>query len=257
MKKIEGLLRFVTGSGSRGIYQAIINQIRPHDTLIVPFLGTCPVTRSLRLPELVIANDANPQIVQCWRHAMPQIEYHSEAVVTFLSRLQWKDFGRTVLLIAPPKVLETRVSGNHFRIMDQEDHLELIEALLSHVPREGVDVIISTSPSKLYETRLRAPAWRRETLTNPSKGGRTPHHLYMNYPVPIQLHDDSFLGVNATDRTRFKRLLEREGEKLRRLNPLELQKYLNFVNEVGQERLQQLHDRTADRVEMEFAHSRL
>ena len=45
MIKIPGLTTYFGGKGSAGTYQRIINHIRPHDTLIIPFLGNYALTR--------------------------------------------------------------------------------------------------------------------------------------------------------------------------------------------------------------------
>src|SRR5690606_19211545 len=65
--KIANIAHYFGGKGSSGTYQTIINEIRPHDVLIVPFLGNCAITRYIKRSETTIGIDASSFIIACWK----------------------------------------------------------------------------------------------------------------------------------------------------------------------------------------------
>ena len=55
------------GKAASGTYQRIVNHIRPHDTLVIPFLGNCAITRVIKWPSRVMLNDHD--LLDKWRAA--------------------------------------------------------------------------------------------------------------------------------------------------------------------------------------------
>lgn len=71
--KIANITHYFGGKGSSGTYQAIINEIRPHDVLVVPFLGNCAITRYIKRSGHTIGIDASSFIIDCWK----EMQYRS------------------------------------------------------------------------------------------------------------------------------------------------------------------------------------
>ena len=69
---------YTGGKESAGTYQKIINEIRPFDLLIVPFLGHCAITRNIDLKGAkVIGIDINPNVINAWyKEGFNFIELH-------------------------------------------------------------------------------------------------------------------------------------------------------------------------------------
>ncbi len=56
------------GKAVSGVYQAIINQIPPHDVYIEPFVGGAGVLRHKRPAKANIAIDLSDEAAQIWRN---------------------------------------------------------------------------------------------------------------------------------------------------------------------------------------------
>ena len=67
---IYGLENYPGCKGAAGVYQNIISHIPKCDTLIVPFLGHCAITRDIKRPKCLISNDLDPFVYACWREAL-------------------------------------------------------------------------------------------------------------------------------------------------------------------------------------------
>ena len=57
---------YLGGKGSPGTYQSIINEIPPHKTLLVPFLGNCAIVRKIKPALLSVLIDCNPTVIEEW-----------------------------------------------------------------------------------------------------------------------------------------------------------------------------------------------
>jgi len=113
MIKLPTISTYYGGKGSSGTYQKIINHVRPHDTLIIPFLGNCALTRSMEWPAQVIANDLDPYIIDQWRDAElgPRLDLYNLPALDFLATvLKRPSLGRVVIYCDPPYPLDSRKS---------------------------------------------------------------------------------------------------------------------------------------------------
>ena len=67
MIKIKGIETYPGGKAASGSFQKIINEIPPHEMLVIPFLGNCAVTRNISRADTTIGIDACSQIVSVWK----------------------------------------------------------------------------------------------------------------------------------------------------------------------------------------------
>jgi DNA adenine methylase len=228
MLKIPGLNTYFGGKGASGTYQRIINHIRPHDTLLIPFAGNCAVTRAIRWPGRVLVNDLDVAVVAAWRAADlgPQLEVHNLPALDFLSMaLARPDLGRVVVYCDPPYPLDSRKSQrliyNHE--MTDQQHQQFLDA----VRWLRVDCLVSTYPNDLYAQQLRH--WHRTEFQSQTRKGPATEWLFYNYPTPQVLHDDSFSGENYRQREYTKRKAARWVANYRKMSAHEQQRVLRQI----------------------------
>jgi len=228
MIKIPTISTYYGGKGSSGTFQKIINHIRPHDTLIIPFLGNCALTRKMRWPAQVIANDLDPFIIDQWRAANlgPQLDLYNLPALDFLATvLKLPDLGRIVIYCDPPYPLDSRKSQREvykFEMTDQ-DHQEFLAA----VRLLRVDCLISTYPNQLYAGQL--SHWQRTEFQSQTRKGPATEWLFYNYPAPTVLHDDSFSGENYRQREYTKRKAARWVANYKKMPAHEQQRILGQI----------------------------
>lgn len=225
MIKLPTISTYYGGKGSSGTYQKIINHIRPHDTLIIPFLGNCALTRHIRWPAQVIANDLDPFIIDQWREARlgPRLDLYNLPALDFLvAVLKRPDLGRVVIYCDPPYPLASRKSPQlrYTHEMTDRDHDELLTALRFL----RVDCLISTYPNDHYAQQL--SHWHRTEFQSQTRHGPATEWLFYNYSPPDVLHDARFAGIDYRQREYIKRKAARWVAKWKELKPHERQHIL-------------------------------
>lgn len=202
------------GKAGAGVYQAIINQMPPHETYIEPFVGGGGVLRHKRPADQTIVIDRSELVIAQWR----QVEWIAAICqdgIEYLERRPWT--GRELVYCDPPYLPETRSDSRQLYLyeMDGGDHERLLTVLLG-LP---CPVAISGYASDLYADRL--SGWRVATFTGTTRGGPRTEYLWMNYPEPAALHDYRYLGADYRERERIKRKALRWRQGLDRLPELE------------------------------------
>lgn len=228
MIKINGLDNYFGGKGAAGTYQQIINCIRPHDILIIPFLGNCAVTRYIRRSNTTIGIDADPRIIKLWeKEKFDWIKLYCgcgiKALEGFLISVAQDN--RCSIYCDPPYLIESRKSKKNVYEyeMSYEDH----ERLLKAIKQFNCDVLISTYPNDLYANELKD--WYCISFQSATRQGMATELLYMNYKPDGTLHDYSFLGKNFRERERIKKKVNRWAKNLNRLNAFERNAILNAI----------------------------
>ena len=90
---------------------------------------------------------------------------------------------------------------------------------------------ISGYYSDLYAELL--PGWRSIQFPAMTRGGSVATEwLWMNYPVPFELHDCHYLGKNFRERERINRKKKRWHDRLLKMDPLERQAILSAIDEL-------------------------
>lgn len=207
--KIEGLDNYFGGKSGSGVYQKIINQIRPHNRLVVPFLGNCGVTRNIKRSDTTICIDTSCFVVEKWNTAcLPgSIIINGDSIEFLGTNIYYNgDSGsRTVIYADPPYPLSSRKSSAEVydNELSDDDHVRLLETL----KRQKCDVLISTYENDIYKEMI--ADWRLITFSAMTRRGAATEYLYMNYEEPQELHDYSFLGENFRERERIKKKIDR------------------------------------------------
>lgn len=225
--------------GGKGLcFRHLINQIPPHQLLIVPFAGHCSVTRNLRLPARVHLNDSDVEVFRWWCRLLEgkspeSVSKYSDRIllsvqcgIELLETLKTEvEPAGTFVYCDPPYLLETRKSGPRYRCeMSTEDHVRLLR-ILCQLP---CCVMISGYWSELYMDQLNG--WRTFSFSTQTRQGPATEWVWCNYSEPRALQDYRWLGSNK--RERFK-LLRRERnliQKLSRLPELERRALLAAVD---------------------------
>ena len=228
MIKLPTISTYYGGKGSSGTYQKIINHVRPHDTLIIPFLGNCALTRQIQWPAQVIANDLDPYIIDQWREARlgPRLDFYNLPALDFLATvLKRPDLGRVVVYCDPPYPIDSRKSQElrYTHEMTDRDHEEFLTA----VRFLRVDCLVSTYPNDRYAQQL--SHWNRTEFQSMTRGGPRTEWLFYNYPTPTVLHDDSFSGENYRQREQTKRKAARWVANYRKMPAHEQQRILGHL----------------------------
>jgi len=214
------------GKGAAGSYQKIINCIRPHETLIIPFLGNGSVLRNLKPCQQTFAYDIDEDVIKKWQAAPVDRNIYLGSL-SFMESLKKPRAGKdTVIYMDPPYPWETRGKTRYKFDLGATSHYQL----LSIAKKLNCDVLISTYPNKMYESEL--STWYHIDYKSMTRGGVRTERLYMNYdPGKIEeLHDYSYLGENCTDRQRIKRKIQRFKNKLSELPVLERNAILNGLD---------------------------
>ena len=189
--------------GKGGCYQRIISLIPPHSTYIEPFVGGGAIVRK-KLPSdrtIILDLDANALNRVSKSLAFPVEAIHGCAL-NFLSNYNFR--GDEVIYCDPPYLPSTRKKSKIYKYeFDVEHH----KALLALLKRLDANVILSGYWSELYEKEL--ADWTLVQFTTQSRRGKITECLWINYPIPYELHDYRFIGDTFGKRQSIKRKLSR------------------------------------------------
>ncbi|MDP2687513.1 MAG: DNA adenine methylase [Aequorivita sp.] len=250
------------GKGSSGVPQQIINIIPPHETLIIPFLGHCAITRCIKPAKktLLIEKDRivflywinnftsahivdgdykwNDFSVSCGSH-FPNLQIYNKCGIEFLENLnpyferfnpnESKVYRKCVVYCDPPYLLETRTSGPRYKHeMTVEDH----ERFLNAVTKIDAPVLVSHYKNDMYDSHLKG--WNTISFMSQLRTGKQRREtVYFNYEKPTELHDYSYFGNNYRQRESYKKAATNMLAKFERMKPLERNFILNELQKSG------------------------
>lgn len=214
--KNKVLKTYFGGKNGSGVYQQIINQIRPHDVYMELFAGSGAIVQYKKpAPVATYINDVDPNIIAAWNGCsidIPNCAISESCAVDFLNSFIFDPGLRYVIYLDPPYPLTSRRSDRevyNFEMTDDQ-HRELLTVARS-LPG-NVDVLISTYENPMYSEMLQG--WNLHTFTAQTRKGPATEFLYMNYNNEGKLHQYDLLGTDYIDRQRIKRKIERETKKL-------------------------------------------
>ena len=219
----------VGGKGGPGVWQAIINQMPPHDVYIEPFLGNGSVLLHKRPARLSIGIDLDPEVIQ-------RFERPKGCELVCGNSLSWlrlrKDWTGSELIYAdPPYLLSTRNSQRRYyrcEMLTEPEHAEFLRIARS-LPCK---VVISGYWSALYVATL--PDWRTVKYTAVDRRGRRREEiLWCNFPEPFALHDYRFLGRDHRQRQDIRRKTARWKNKLAKMPLLERAGILAAISDLS------------------------
>lgn len=217
------------GKGGNGTYQSIINEIPPHDTLIIPFAGNCAITRNIKPANMTILNDIDPEVIKRWANDYipnKDLILSNKDFRRFFS--SYKFLPDNFIYCDPPYLKSSRKSNAdvyNFEMSDR-DHIDLLQIII----KLNCNVAISSLPNKLYDEYLHG--WRKVEYKNITRRGLVIESLYCNYNIiDGALHDYNFLGKDFIDRQRIKRKINQMVLKLSKLNDKERMAIITKLND--------------------------
>ena len=235
--KVNGFENGYTGGKeAAGTYQKIINEMRPFDLLIIPFLGHCGITRNIDLGEAkVIGIDINPEVISAWKRMdFRFIDLHVGCGWDITSQiLATRDLKyKKVCIYADPTYRMESIKSNKkpypFTMTDDE-HRRFLTAAELWSFEANVDVLISHYPDPVYDTWL--SEWRTIEFESTTRQGSALEKLYMSYKHETgQLHDYQFVGDDKHERYNLKhRAAKNLVAKLERLEPRKKQAMIHYL----------------------------
>lgn len=195
------------GKGGDGVYQTIINLMPPHKIYIEPFLGAGAIMRAKRpAPVSSIGVDIDTAPIGIFHEKLAwgvrPLYLINEDGIEFLSKCDYCNNPDTLVYCDPPYLMETRKSKRPlYRFeMTTDQHIKLLNVIMDI----KCMVMISGYYSDLYAKTL--SEWRTATFQAQTRSGRTATEwVWMNFDVPLELHDYRYLGGNFRERERIKR----------------------------------------------------
>lgn len=212
-----------------GVFQAIINEIPPHDWYCEGCVGLGAIIRKKRPSIASVVIDVYPEVLETLRDHLPAgttvIQGNVLQVLRNIVDGCVYPAGSRFVYLDPP-YLKRDVDGSAIRsyqgdlykheFSTVEEHVQLLDLAKSL----DAMVMISGYWSKLYAQHLEG--WRYSSFNAVKHNGEVAREfIWMNYPDPVALHDYSYLGKDRTDRQRIKRKVQRWENKLRNMPLLE------------------------------------
>ena len=223
------------GKNGSGVYQAIINQMPPHEVYIEPFLGGAAIMRNKRPARVNIGLDrdraavarieGHPMVADLAISDDARFTFETRDAIAFLKSYQFT--GDELVYCDPPYMHGTRkvLDLYDFEMTDTE-HGELL-ATLRQLP---CMVMVSGYHTRFYEERL--SDWHNIQFQAMTRSGQqATEWLWMNFAPPVELHDYRFLGSDFRERERIKRKKERWTARLEKMPLLERQAMLAAIRE--------------------------
>tara|TARA_R110000823_G_scaffold102096_1_gene219062 strand:+ start:70777 stop:71598 length:822 start_codon:yes stop_codon:yes gene_type:complete len=253
---IPGLDGYFGGKGSSGVPQQIINIIPPHETLIIPFLGHCAITRSIKPAKYFLAFEKDSEVFLKWKSFYngcdptskkiraikinregfnTDIEIINDCGISYLESLSGPFsildllFEKPVIYCDPPYLLETRTGGTRYKHeMTKEGH----ERFLNTVTKIDAPVLVSHYKNDMYDSHLKG--WNTISFMSQTRSGKPRREtVYFNYEKPTELHDYSYFGNCYRERENNKKRAANIVAKFERMKPLEKNYYLNALQQSG------------------------
>jgi DNA adenine methylase len=178
----------------------------PHEVYIEAFLGGGPVLLHKKPALRNVGIELDEALIAAWRkRSIPGLEIMHADAIELLNRWPWskRDNTRTLVYCDPPYPAEVRHSKRKMYrcdLLGREEHVKLLSTLKS-LP---CMVMLSGYSSPLYESLLND--WRRVHFQIKDHiSHATRKTIWMNFPEPPGLHDDSYLRSGFRERERVRR----------------------------------------------------
>lgn len=232
MKKITTLDNYTGHKNVDGLYQKIINQVPKHSIYAELFAGSAAVYSKFTVPAATtILNDINPEVYKLLylKYFNSKVKLWNRDAVQFLYKMQpiWKD--DVFVFLDPPYHHDTRPLATELyqHEMTHFDHLQLLHT----VQLMKCNVMLIHPKCDLYDEYLHD--WRKVEVKVRYHKKTQIECLYMNYPVPSELQDYTYLGNDCWDRQRITRKVKTYQEKFEKMPVLERNYIIKKLNELN------------------------
>ncbi|PAB31424.1 DNA methylase [Pseudomonas savastanoi pv. nerii] len=217
-------MRYPGGKGK--CYQRLINMMPPHQTFIETHLGAGAVMRNKRPATRNIGIDIDPDVHTMWQS--PDLEHVCELITSdassYLASYSFK--GDELVYADPPYVTKTRRRSRIYRFeYDDDMHLHLLDTLLA-LPCK---VMISGYDNALYNDKL--VSWGKTAFMAKTHTDVREECVWMNYPVPHELHDTRYLGDTFRERQTIARRQARLKDRIESMHPVERTDFIRWLTE--------------------------
>jgi DNA adenine methylase len=228
---------FGSKNGS-GVYQQIINQIRPHDVYMELFAGSGAIAQFKKPALKTYINDKSEKVVSDWYRSgidIPDCVISESDAVQFLKEVSFDRDLKYVIYLDPPYPMDSRRSTREvyqYEMTDQQHSDLLGDVLQISAIYDNVDFIISTYQNPIYEQFLKG--WNLHTFRAQTRKGLATEYLYMNYFNEAGiLHQYDYLGNDYIDRQRIKRKIEKKVIQLQQLPATERQAIIAALSDIA------------------------
>lgn len=213
MKK--ALKSYFGGKESPGVYQTIINHIRPHDLFVEPFGGNFAVSRKMNNNAVKYIGEIDFQVYIKYPFSDDSLQFfnldYRELIDLFVED---SGFDRKVIYFDPPYPLSSIKSKRavYTCTLSDQEHIDFLN--YANSIRGMYDILISTFPNDMYQDLL--VDWHLVEFEGWSRHGKTVEWLFLNYnPTEITaLHDTRFYGKDFIDRQRISRSIRNTVRKV-------------------------------------------
>ncbi len=216
-------MKYPGGKGSN--FAKLINRMPPHEVYIETHLGGGAVMRYKSSAKRNIGIEIDSQVIKMWSNKKPiGFELIHDDAINFIR--SHKFTGKELVYCDPPYLRETRKKSARMYKYEytRDQHIQLLEVIKS-LP---CMVMISGYESKLYTDSLKG--WHSHSYIAGCHHGVATEWVWMNYPIPVELHDYRYLGDGFRERERIKRKTGRWVAKLKCMPVLERQALLSAIN---------------------------
>lgn len=236
---MAALQRYMGAKNNDGLWQMIIALMPPHDTYIEPFAGSAAIfARKARSQRSILIERDRDQAgaLSVWLAGLKDrgiVEMCEADGLLYLSSFDPAAYGRVLLYADPPYLLSTRAALRPKRYthdFTEADHRALALVLV-HLAEQGVAIILSGYPSKLYDELYEG--WNTRELQVSTRGGVRTEKLWFNFE-PGAAHWSAFAGRNRTHRQQIKRKAARWAAKFLALPAAERQAVLAALLELDE-----------------------
>jgi len=224
-------MEYPGGKNQSGVYQWLINQMPPHQTYIEPFLGSGAVMRLKRPAMASIGMDADANVFAQWNgDELPGLTLSCGDALEFLATDPRVQLATTLVYLDPPYPMAVRSCKRAIyqcEFATWSEHQRLL-GIITALP---CMVMISSYYSEPYATAL--SSWRSLHFTVCTRGGgKAEEWLWMNYPVPFELHDYRYLGDDYRERHNIKKKQKRWRRMLGEMTPHERYAMLEVLGDL-------------------------
>ncbi|BAN33980.1 phage DNA methylase [Sulfuricella denitrificans skB26] len=211
--------------GKGNVFQHIINVLPKHRTYIETHLGGGAVMRQKKAAARSIGVDIDPIVISEWQNKHPErCELVCADAAQFIRTFPFS--GDEVVYSDPPYWPSTRRRPRIYRHeYTEHQHLELLNEL-NQLP---CAVVLSGYQNEAYESIL--TGWQSITFLAPTQKGLREETLWLNYNLPQELHDFTFIGGNYREREAIRRRQETLRRKIERLRPIERASLVSWLME--------------------------
>lgn len=237
------------GKNGNGTYHFIINHIPVHQKYLEPFGGSFAIFRNKLTAVINILNDKDRQAILNIKNFVStglinnKLDAGGKSVIKEINdtlvpeiiyknidgRVLIKDFiddgNTTFIYIDPPYLFESRKSNKkryNFE-MNVSEHEELLKLIIQC----KCNVMISAYKNNLYDKYLKD--WQRLDFSSQTRKGKRIESIYINYEVPVILHDFRYIGADFREREQIKISTNNVLKKFERMNILKRQSILSAL----------------------------